>query len=127
MESNYNIDVLDNNLNNSIPTQIKIGEYIYTKNDIYKKGICYRCSNRSKCSLTIVITIDELKKLMNKDSNINVEYTNNSNQKTHTCTLIIKQTEENKNCMTFERLKELAYNMIKCNIDKDINFHNKSP
>ena len=40
--------------------QITIKEYIYTKKDIYKKGVCYRCQNRAKCSLTILIEFGEL-------------------------------------------------------------------
>ena len=50
----------------NIPSQFQIIEYAYTKKDISKKGVCYRCQNRNKCSLTLVIEIKEFKKFLIK-------------------------------------------------------------
>ena len=60
-----------------IPGQIAIKDYIYTKKDIYKKGVCYRCQNRAKCSLTILIEFEEIKKINNKEKSENIKYTIN--------------------------------------------------
>ena len=107
-----------------IPGQITIEEYTYTKKDIYKKGICYRCQNRSQCSLTIIIEIPELKKIINKNKETEIKYTINSKQDAHTC---VKKDNskfiKNSECLTLKEIKELAKSLIKTNIDKDINFH----
>ena len=47
----------------NIPSQIQIKEYAYTKKDIFKKGVCYRCQNRNKSFLTIIIEIKEIKNI----------------------------------------------------------------
>ena len=60
-----------------IPGQITIRDYIYTKKDIYKKRVCYRCQNRAKCSLTILIEFEEIKKINNKEKSENIKYTIN--------------------------------------------------
>ena len=45
------------------PAQISIEGYLYTKKDVNKKTICYRCSNRSTCRLTIAIEFEKIKKI----------------------------------------------------------------
>ena len=46
----------------SLPSNwVKIEGYLYTKKDVHKKGLCYRCTNKSICQLSITIEFEELK------------------------------------------------------------------
>ena len=62
MESNE--DILTSEEIKNIPGQIQIKNHIYTKKDIFKKRVCYRCQNRTECSLTIVLSFRKVKKLL---------------------------------------------------------------
>ena len=95
---------------------------IYTFKDEYKKGLCYRCSKRSLCILTIVITEEELKKV-NKDNKDSIKYIINSKQTVHTCINKEEKLKESKNVTSKDNLIEMTTNLIKLNIDKDLEFH----
>ena len=106
-----------------IPGQITIKDYIYTKKDIYKKGVCYRCQNRAKCSLTILIEFEEIKKINNKEKSENIKYTINSKQQIHTCEKKAETNVKNTECLTANEIKDFAKHLIKANLDKDMTFH----
>ena len=96
----------------NIPSQFQIIEYAYTKKDISKKGVCYRCQNRNKCSLTLVIEIKEFKKILNKTNTEDISYKINSRQKVHTS--VIEEIKKVKitEYMTIDEIKFLAKNLV---------------
>ena len=47
--------------------------------------MCYQCSNRASCQLTITIEFNEIMKIKNKSNNESVNYKINSRQKEHSC------------------------------------------
>ena len=104
------------------PPQISINGYIYTFKDKYKKGLCYSCSQQSLCKVTIIITEEELKKA-NKDNKETTKYTINSRQNEHTCIKKEEKIKESTNVISKDKFIETAINIIKLNIDKDLEFH----
>ena len=94
----------------SFPSQINIQGYLYTKKDVYKNCVCYRCSNRSVCQLTITIEFNEIIIIKNKNNNELVNYKINSRQKEHSCVKIINKEVEVKKCLTIDEVKLLERN-----------------
>ena len=119
----FNEDISNSEEIKNIPGQIQIKNHIYTKKDIFKKGVCYRCQNRAKCSLTIVLSFSEVKKLINNNVNEDIIYTANSKQQNHTCIVKEKVVVKPNDCLNIDELKKLAKILVKQNIDKDYNLH----
>ena len=111
----------------NIPNEIKLDKYIYTykcklKEDYYS----FRCKYRTKCSILIKINLKEIKKYLNKESNIIYNIT--STMKEHSCQPeIVKEKESsNENEINTNDLfsnKEFAEKLIFANLDKPFSFH----
>jgi len=100
------------------PSQISIDGYLYTYKDSYKKGFCYRFSNRKQCKLTIIIEENDIKKIIEKKRKIlNIQLIVN-NKLIH----VLKIGSKPK-VMTKEDMVELAKNLISINNEKPIEFH----
>lgn len=121
-----NFENKNDNLNieerKEFPPQLKL-KAIYIQKKMFIKTVCYRCSNRSTCQLTISIEFEELKKINDKQKDEKIKYNINSRQKEHTCIKKKLKEAEVKNVMTINEITTLAEKLIRINIDKDINFH----
>ena len=82
MEENVN-----NNLdkeNENIIRELNIKGYKYKYKDKYNSGFCYRCIFRKSCKLTILISNEDYKKILDKYiENNEISYIINSKQKNH--------------------------------------------
>ena len=98
---------------------MNIKGYKYKYTDKYISGFFYRCIFRKSCKLTILISNEDYKKILDKDIEINkISYIINSNQKNHTCTVQQKENIDTKSILTKSDEYELAVLLIRKNIDK---------
>ena len=99
--------------------EINIGEYKYKYKDKYKKGYCYRCVNRASCKLTIVISFEDYKRIINKkEKEANINYVINSKQQEHTCKIKLDNQISTNDIKKKEEEYQFAINLIKHSIDE---------
>jgi hypothetical protein len=120
MEQSEN-PISDHLSNNDIPKYITINnfEYIFKERKI-NNNFSYRCRKR-KCGIIININELNLKKIINKNSNGNLEYTKIT-KKEHTCKDNILNTSFNNIKLEVEEIK-LVEHIIKKNLDKSFQWH----
>ena len=76
----------------NIPNELKIENYTYTfKCKLKDNNYSFRCKYRKACNILIIIKLEELKKFINKE--INIQYEITSTNKNHKCKCILQNEE----------------------------------
>ena len=105
------------------PRSIDLGDFIYSYKDKLTNGYyTYRCKFRKSCNIVIKTSINELKKYLGNNTDINYEIT--SKIKEHTCkNEINKKLENNNKQAKINDEKELIKSLIFNNLEKNLSFH----
>ena len=103
------------------PYNLFIDNYQYILKGRYANGDCsYRCPQRNICKIIIRVSLDEIKKTL--DKNDKIEYTIVSTQKSNSCNNEHNLINEGK-LNTLENNENLAAVLIKKNLTKPLSFH----
>ena len=104
------------------PNNIVIDDFQYVIKGRYANGdVSYRCPFRNKCKIIIRIKKDDIFVIKEKQ---NIKYDIVSSQKTHSYKNIEKNEKEKEGEInSIDKLKKLASELIKQNLQKPLSFH----